>query len=97
MKLLNLYTGKRLTLARLATETGLSTALLSKLETVRMIPTLPTLAAICRVYGVGPRHVVVAVTPGPHPMQLDRSGIGLLTFNCMGFEPHPIAAGGSNL
>jgi transcriptional regulator with XRE-family HTH domain len=53
MKLRALRTQKRLTLSRLATETGLSTALLSKLETDRMIPTLPTLATICRVYGVG--------------------------------------------
>jgi transcriptional regulator with XRE-family HTH domain len=53
MKLRALRTYKRLTLARLAVETGLSTALLSKLETDRMIPTLPTLATICRVYGVG--------------------------------------------
>jgi transcriptional regulator with XRE-family HTH domain len=52
-KLRALRTRKRLTLSRLATETGLSTALLSKLETDRMIPTLPTLATICRVYGVG--------------------------------------------
>lgn len=53
MKLRGLRTRKRLTLSRLATETGLSTALLSKLETDRMIPTLPTLTTICRVYGVG--------------------------------------------
>ena len=53
MKLRTLRTQKHLTLSRLATETGLSTALLSKLETDRMIPTLPTLACICRVYGVG--------------------------------------------
>jgi transcriptional regulator with XRE-family HTH domain len=53
MKLRVLRTQKRLTLSRLAAETGLSTALLSKLETDRMIPTLPTLATICRVYGVG--------------------------------------------
>src|SRR5215469_5625682 len=53
MKLRALRTQKRLTLSRLASETGLSTALLSKLETDRMIPTLPTLATICRVYGVG--------------------------------------------
>ncbi len=53
LKLRALRTQKRLTLARLATETGLSTALLSKLETDRMIPTLPTLATISRVYGVG--------------------------------------------
>ncbi len=56
MKLRALRTQKRLTLARLAAETGLSTALLSKLETDRMIPTLPTLATICRVYGVGLSH-----------------------------------------
>jgi len=53
MKLRALRTQKRLTLSRLAVETGLSTALLSKLETDRMIPTLPTLATISRVYGVG--------------------------------------------
>lgn len=56
MKLRALRTQKRLTLARLAAETGLSTALLSKLETDRMIPTLPTLATISRVYGVGMSH-----------------------------------------
>jgi transcriptional regulator with XRE-family HTH domain len=53
MKLRSLRTKKRLTLSRLATETGLSTALLSKLETDRMVPTLSTLATISRVYGVG--------------------------------------------
>jgi transcriptional regulator with XRE-family HTH domain len=52
-KLRSLRTQKRLTLSRLAAETKLSTALLSKLETNRMIPTLPTLAMISRVYGVG--------------------------------------------
>jgi transcriptional regulator with XRE-family HTH domain len=56
MKLRTLRTQKHLTLSRLAVETGLSTALLSKLETDRMIPTLPTLANICRVYGVGLSH-----------------------------------------
>jgi transcriptional regulator with XRE-family HTH domain len=53
MKLRSLRTQKRMTLSRLAAETKLSTALLSKLETDRMIPTLPTLATISRVYGVG--------------------------------------------
>lgn len=52
-KLRTLRTQKHLTLSRLAVETGLSTALLSKLETDRMIPTLPTLANISRVYGIG--------------------------------------------
>jgi transcriptional regulator with XRE-family HTH domain len=56
MKLRTLRMQKRLTLSRLAIETGLSTALLSKLETDRMVPTLPTLASICRVYGVGLSH-----------------------------------------
>lgn len=53
VKLRLLRTQKKLTLSRLSVETGLSTALLSKLETDRMIPTLPTLASISRVYGVG--------------------------------------------
>ena len=52
-KLRALRAQKGLTLSRLAAETGLSTALLSKLETDRMIPTLPTLACLCRVFGVG--------------------------------------------
>lgn len=55
-KLRSLRLNKRLTLARLAEETGLSTALLSKLETDRMVPTLATLATICHVYGVGLGH-----------------------------------------
>ncbi len=53
LKLRSLRIQKRLTLSRLAAETGLSSALLSKVETDRMIPTLPTLATISRVYGVG--------------------------------------------
>jgi len=56
MKLRSLRTEKKLTLARLSAETGLSTALLSKLETDRMTPTLATLATICKVYGVGLGH-----------------------------------------
>jgi transcriptional regulator with XRE-family HTH domain len=55
-KLRSLRLEKRMTLARLAAETGLSTALLSKLETDRMVPTLSTLATICRIYGVGMGH-----------------------------------------
>lgn len=52
-KLRALRVRKRMTLARLSAETGLSSALLSKLETDRMIPTLPTLATISRAYGIG--------------------------------------------
>jgi len=70
MKLRTLRTQKRLTLARLATETKLSTALLSKLETDRMIPTLPTLATICRVYGVGMSYFFSE--PGKHTLSITR-------------------------
>jgi transcriptional regulator with XRE-family HTH domain len=70
MKLRALRSEKRLTLARLATETGLSTALLSKLETDRMMPTLSTLATICRVYGVGLGHFFQE--PREHSLSITR-------------------------
>lgn len=70
MKLRALRTKKRLTLSRLAAETGLSTALLSKLETDRMIPTLPTLATICKVYGVGLSHFFCE--PERHALSITR-------------------------
>lgn len=70
MKLRELRTRKRLTLARLASETGLSTALLSKLETDRMIPTLPTLATICHVFGVGLSHFFAE--PEKHSLSITR-------------------------
>jgi len=79
MKLRTLRTQKRLTLARLAGETGLSTALLSKLETDRMVPTLPTLSTISRVYGVGlshffnePAHHTLSITRKAHLQGADR-------------------------
>ena len=71
MKLRSLRTEKRLTLARLASETGLSTALLSKLETDRMTPTLSTLATICRVYGVGLGHFFCE--PMEHSLSITRN------------------------
>ena len=70
MKLRTLRTQKRLTLARLSAETGLSTALLSKLETDRMIPTLPTLATISRVYGVGMSYFFTE--PARHTLSITR-------------------------
>jgi transcriptional regulator with XRE-family HTH domain len=70
LKLRALRTRKRMTLSRLAAETGLSTALLSKLETDRMIPTLPTLATICRVYGVGLSHFFTE--PARHTLSITR-------------------------
>lgn len=79
LKLRSLRTQKRLTLSRLAAETGLSTALLSKLETDRMIPTLPTLATISRVYGVGmsyffgePAHHIISITRKAHLQGTER-------------------------
>jgi transcriptional regulator with XRE-family HTH domain len=70
MKLRALRTQKRLTLSRLAAETKLSTALLSKLETDRMIPTLPTLATISRVYGVGMSYFFCE--PAKHTLAITR-------------------------
>ena len=70
MKLRTLRTQKRLTLSKLASETGLSTALLSKLETDRMIPTLPTLATISRVYGVGMSYFFAE--PARHTLSITR-------------------------
>ena len=73
MKLRALRNQKKMTLSRLAGETGLSTALLSKIETERMVPTLATLASICRVYGVNLSHFfhepdrhVLAITRKAH-------------------------------
>jgi quercetin dioxygenase-like cupin family protein len=54
----------------LSAETGLSTALLSKLETDRMIPTLPTLATISRVYGVGLNYFFAE--PARHALSITR-------------------------
>ncbi len=83
-KLRALRTLKRLTLSRLAAETGLSTALLSKLETDRMIPTLPTLATICRVYGVGMSHFFSE--PDRHVLSITRKA-HLLDSSARGPEP----------
>jgi transcriptional regulator with XRE-family HTH domain len=83
MKLRSLRHQKRLTLSRLAAETGLSTALLSKLETDRMIPTLPTLATISRVYGVGMSHFFTE--PERHSLSITRKAH--LQGNTRGAEP----------
>lgn len=95
MKLRALRTKKRLTLSRLAAETGLSTALLSKLETDRMIPTLPTLATICRVHGVGMSHFFCE--PEGHTLSITRKAH--IQGNGRGAEPVksiPLSAPGRN-
>ena len=73
LKLRTLRTAKNITLSRLAAQTHLSTALLSKLETDRMVPTLQTLERICSVYGISlghffcePQHHSVAITRRTH-------------------------------
>jgi transcriptional regulator with XRE-family HTH domain len=90
-KLRTLRMRKRLTLARLSAETGLSTALLSKLETERMIPTLPTLATISRVYGVGMSYFFAE--PARHSLSITRkahlqgNGRGLKTVKVTPLNP----------
>jgi transcriptional regulator with XRE-family HTH domain len=84
LKLRSLRTQKRLTLSRLAAETGLSTALLSKLETDRMIPTLPTLATISRIYGVGMSHFFSE--PSRHTLSITRKA----HFEANGRGPEPV-------
>jgi transcriptional regulator with XRE-family HTH domain len=97
MKLRALRTQKKLTLSRLSAETGLSTALLSKLETDRMIPTLPTLATICRVYGVGLSHFFCE--PAKHTISITRkahlqaSGRGVESLKSIPLNPPKSGAG----
>jgi len=74
LKLHTLRAAKDLSLRRLAAQVGLSTALLSKLETGSMVPTLHTLEKICRVYGIGlghffcePKHHSVSITRSAPP------------------------------
>lgn len=50
---------KRLSLVELGKHTGLSPALLSKIERRRLFPTLPTLLRIAMVFGVGLDHFFV--------------------------------------
>lgn len=51
-KLRTLRLRRSMGLAQLATHTGLSAALLSRLENARLVPTLPTLIRIATVFGV---------------------------------------------
>ena len=52
-KLRSLRQHKSMGLAQLAEHTGLSAAMLSKLENARLVPTLPTLVRIATVFNVG--------------------------------------------
>jgi transcriptional regulator with XRE-family HTH domain len=57
-----LRTAKDIGLAELGKHTGLSPALLSKIERSQMFPTLPTLLRIAMVFGVGLEHFFVEST-----------------------------------
>jgi transcriptional regulator with XRE-family HTH domain len=79
-KLRTLRIEKGLTLSRLGREAHLSTALLSKLETESMVPTLQTLVKISHIYGVdlayfftGPTQHSLAITRHAHVADERRS------------------------
>ena len=56
---------KKMGLVELGQHTGLSPALLSKIERGRMFPTLPTLLRVALVFGVGLEHFVGPGQPRP--------------------------------
>ena len=88
---------KRLSLVELGKHTGLSAALLSKIERRRLFPTLPTLLRIAMVFGVGLDHFfvdprkkqVVAVVRKRERMRLPESvkgGIPSYDFESLDFQ-----------
>src|SRR3954454_19604633 len=64
-KLRALRLHKKLGLMQLAEHTGLSAALISKIERGNLFPTLPTLLRIAMVYGVGLEHFFVETDDRP--------------------------------
>lgn len=62
-KLRALRLRKKMRLVELAQHTGLSAAMLSKLERGQLFPTLPTLLRVALVFGVGLDHFFSAGTP----------------------------------
>ena len=64
-KLRALRLQKKLGLVQLAEHTGLSAALISKIERGNLFPTLPTLLRIAMVYGVGLEHFFVETDNRP--------------------------------
>ena len=64
-KLKALRLRKKIGLVDLGKHTGLSPALLSKIENAKLVPTLPTLFRIAMVYSVGLEHFFSAEPPGP--------------------------------
>ena len=64
-KLRTLRLRKKIGLVDLGKHTGLSPALLSKIENGKLVPTLPTLFRIALVYSVGLEYFFAAEPPGP--------------------------------
>jgi transcriptional regulator with XRE-family HTH domain len=64
-KIRTLRLKKKLGLVQLAEHTGLSSALLSKIERSQLFPTLPTLMRIAMVFGVGLEHFFVDLKDRP--------------------------------
>jgi transcriptional regulator with XRE-family HTH domain len=78
--------GKGLGLVQLGEHTGLSPAMLSKIERGQLFPTLPTLLRIALVFGVGLEHFFVDVQPGP-VAEVTRKGERLRLPDRPGAEP----------
>ncbi len=64
-KIRELRLKKKLGLVQLGDHTGLSPAMLSKIERDRLFPTLPTLLRIAMVFGVGLEHFFAGTEPKP--------------------------------
>lgn len=64
-KIRSLRLKKKLGLVQLGEHTGLSPALLSKIERGRLFPTLPTLLRIAMVFNVGLEHFFSEASEGP--------------------------------
>jgi transcriptional regulator with XRE-family HTH domain len=64
-KVRSLRLKKKLGLAQLGEHTGLSSAMLSKIERGQLFPTLPTLLRIALVFGVGLEHFFVESSERP--------------------------------
>jgi transcriptional regulator with XRE-family HTH domain len=94
-KLRRLRLRKKMGLVELGRHTGLSAAMLSKIERGRLFPTLPTLLRIAMVFNVGLEHFI---TDGRHVSALARKEVGscsrrssagtwsLTAFECIDFR-----------
>lgn len=85
---------KKIGLVELGRHTGLSAAMISKVERGRLFPTLPTLLRLALVFGVGleyfftPRHPLVAVVRQGERLRLsEQPGVEPVayTFECLDF------------